>query len=155
MKIPLLSRGLKLPNSKPGCRVSAPHFFVKKKILPMAFWHRGHSDECLFQLLIPGLTPVSLLESELRFEIVTLLEDSGKRPFSHISTMAKSTNCLRKINLGKSISDKSLIANTVANTYCRVPKEPLPKIEDNWFPGAAAQRLSSCVMVSHGKKIRS
>ncbi len=29
LKIPLLSRGLKLSNSKPGCRVSALHFFVK------------------------------------------------------------------------------------------------------------------------------
>jgi hypothetical protein len=29
LKIPLLSQGLKLPNSKPGCRVSALHFFVK------------------------------------------------------------------------------------------------------------------------------
>jgi hypothetical protein len=29
LKIPLLSQGLKLSNSKPGCRVSALHFFVK------------------------------------------------------------------------------------------------------------------------------
>jgi hypothetical protein len=29
LKMPLLSRGLKLPNSKPGCRVSALHFFMK------------------------------------------------------------------------------------------------------------------------------
>ncbi len=33
----------------------------------MAFWHRAHSDKCYFQLLIPGLTPVSLLESNLGF----------------------------------------------------------------------------------------
>ncbi len=37
----------------------------------MAFWHRAHSDECYFSLLFPGLTPVSLPESELGFEIVT------------------------------------------------------------------------------------
>jgi hypothetical protein len=36
LKIPLLSRGLKLSNSKPGCRVSALHFFVKYTP-PMAF----------------------------------------------------------------------------------------------------------------------
>jgi hypothetical protein len=30
LKIPLLSWGLKLSNSKPGCRVSALQFFVKK-----------------------------------------------------------------------------------------------------------------------------
>jgi hypothetical protein len=35
LKIQLLSRGLKLSNSKPGCRVSALHFFVKY-ITPMA-----------------------------------------------------------------------------------------------------------------------
>ncbi len=29
LKIPLLSRGLKVSNSNPGCRVSALHFFVK------------------------------------------------------------------------------------------------------------------------------
>ncbi len=69
-KIPLLSRGLKLSNSKPGCRVSALHFFVKL-IPPMAFWHWAHSDKCFFQLLIPALTTCSLLESESRFEIVT------------------------------------------------------------------------------------
>ncbi len=36
LKIRLLSPGLKLSNSKPGFRVSAPHFFVKQ-IPPMAF----------------------------------------------------------------------------------------------------------------------
>jgi hypothetical protein len=30
----------------------------------MTFWHRSHWDKCFFQLHIPGLTPVSLLESE-------------------------------------------------------------------------------------------
>jgi hypothetical protein len=36
----------------------------------------------LFQLLIPRLTSVLLLESELGFEIVTQLMDSGrKRPY--------------------------------------------------------------------------
>jgi hypothetical protein len=36
LKIPFLSRGLKLSNSKPGCRVSTLHFFVKW-IPPTAF----------------------------------------------------------------------------------------------------------------------
>ncbi len=61
-----------MPDSKPGCRVSALHFFVKW-IPPMAFWHRAHSDRCSFQRLIPGLTTGSLLESESGFEIVTQL----------------------------------------------------------------------------------
>jgi hypothetical protein len=43
----------------------------------MAFWRRAHSDKCFFQLLIPGLTPVSLLESESGFEIVMQLVDTG------------------------------------------------------------------------------
>jgi hypothetical protein len=37
-----------------------------------------------FQLLIPGLTPVSLLGSKSGFEIVKQLADIGKRPSSHI-----------------------------------------------------------------------
>ncbi len=64
LKIPLLSLGLKLSNSKPGCRVSALHFFVKQ-IPPMAIWHRAYSHKCFFSLLNLGLslTPVSLLKS--------------------------------------------------------------------------------------------
>ncbi len=70
LKIPLLSRGLILSNSKPaGCRASALHFFVKTP--PMAFWHWAQSDKCFFQHLIPELTPTSQLESESGFQIVT------------------------------------------------------------------------------------
>ncbi len=43
----------------------------------MAFSHRAHSDECYSQLLIPKLTPVSLLERELGFEIITQLTETG------------------------------------------------------------------------------
>ncbi len=39
----------------------------------MAFWHQLHSDECFFQLLIPGSALVSLLESESGFETDTQL----------------------------------------------------------------------------------
>jgi hypothetical protein len=40
----------------------------------------------LFQLLISGLTPVSLLESESGIEIVTHIigTAAGKRPSSHV-----------------------------------------------------------------------
>jgi hypothetical protein len=34
----------------------------------------------IFQLLIPELTPISLLESATGFEIVTQLEETRKRP---------------------------------------------------------------------------
>ncbi len=50
LKIPLLSRGLKSSSSKPVCRISAIHFFVKGKT-PMGFWHRVHSDKCFFSFL--------------------------------------------------------------------------------------------------------
>jgi hypothetical protein len=42
LNIPLSSRGLKLPNSKPVCRVSALHFFVKS--------HQWLSDIKLIQI---------------------------------------------------------------------------------------------------------
>ncbi len=48
LKIPLLSRGLKLSNSKPPCQVSALQIVVKN-IPPMAFWHRAHSDKCFLR----------------------------------------------------------------------------------------------------------
>ncbi len=70
LKIPLLNWGLKLSNSKPGCRVSALHFVVEL-ISPMAFWHSALSYKCSFQLLIPVLTPVSLCEWKSGFEIDT------------------------------------------------------------------------------------
>jgi hypothetical protein len=54
----------------------------------MAFWHRAHSDTCFFQLLIPGLTPVSLLESEGGFEIVTQLSTRGNDHL-HIYSLRK------------------------------------------------------------------
>jgi hypothetical protein len=37
--------------------------FALPALPPTAFWHQAHSDKCFFQLLLPGLTPVSLLES--------------------------------------------------------------------------------------------
>jgi hypothetical protein len=50
----------------------------------MAFYHQAQSDKCSFPRLIPGLTTVSLLESEWGIEIVTQLADSGKQPPSHL-----------------------------------------------------------------------
>jgi hypothetical protein len=41
----------------------------------------------LFQLLIPGSTPVSLLESKSGFEIVTQLAETGIQPSSHLWSM--------------------------------------------------------------------
>jgi hypothetical protein len=41
----------------------------------------------LFQLLIPGITPVSLLESKSRLLIVTQLAYTGKRPYSRVRSI--------------------------------------------------------------------
>jgi hypothetical protein len=60
---------VKLYNSKPDCKVSALHFFVKW-LQPMASWPRARSDECFFPILIPGLTPVLLLKSKSRFRLL-------------------------------------------------------------------------------------
>ncbi len=49
LKIQLLSRGLKLSNSKPCCRVSALYFFILL-MPPMSFRHKAHSDKCFFKL---------------------------------------------------------------------------------------------------------
>jgi hypothetical protein len=50
----------------------------------MAFWHQANSNECSVQLIIPGLTPVSLLENESGFEIGTQLPDTGKLQSSRL-----------------------------------------------------------------------
>jgi hypothetical protein len=63
LKIPLSSRGLKLPNSKPGWRVSALQLLCEIDTTN-GFLTSSSFKFVLFQLLIPGLTPVSLLEIE-------------------------------------------------------------------------------------------
>jgi hypothetical protein len=53
-------------------------------------YHQWLSDvklnqiRAFFQLLIPRLTPVSLLESASGFEIATQLSDTRKEPSSHL-----------------------------------------------------------------------
>ncbi len=69
---------LKLSKSKPGCRVSALHFLREIDSI-IDFWLRAHSDKCIFQLLIPGSTPVSLLEGKPRFKIDTQHADTEKK----------------------------------------------------------------------------
>lgn len=39
----------------------------------MAFWRWADSDLCFFQVLIPGLTPITLLESEAGLDVATQL----------------------------------------------------------------------------------
>jgi hypothetical protein len=83
LNILFLNRGLKLSNSKPGCRVSGLLFFVK-----YIYQQWLHDIELIqmsvffffFQHLILGLTPVSLLESELGLQIVTQPENTRIRP---------------------------------------------------------------------------
>ncbi len=70
LKTSLLSRGLKLSNYEPGCRVEACHFSLKY-IPPMASWHQAHSDKLFFSFILQNEIPVSLLESKSGFIIVT------------------------------------------------------------------------------------
>jgi hypothetical protein len=65
----------------------------------MAFWHQACSDKCFFQLLIPGSTPVSLLESKSGFEIVTQLKEPENVPSSHLLSMHTHQDCI--LALGK------------------------------------------------------
>jgi hypothetical protein len=62
LKILLSSRGLKLTNFKAGCRVSALLFFLWNRYPP---WLSDAKliQKSVFKLLIPELTPVSLVES--------------------------------------------------------------------------------------------
>jgi hypothetical protein len=50
----------------------------------MAFSHRAHLDKSFLQILIPIIAPLSLLESESGFEIVTQRANAGGRPLIHI-----------------------------------------------------------------------
>jgi hypothetical protein len=81
LNVPLLSRGLKLSNSKQGYRFSALHFFLEA-IPPMASWHQTQSAKCILQLHLPAVRPVTLLESEWWFEYITQIADTGIRPSS-------------------------------------------------------------------------
>ncbi len=82
LKIQLLSRSLKLSNLKPGCRVSAFHFFYE------IYTTNGFlTSSSVFSALIPGSTPASLLKSKPGFDIVTQLADTGKGPSLHVYPM--------------------------------------------------------------------
>jgi hypothetical protein len=85
LKMQLLSRGLKLSYPDPSCRVPALHFFANK-MSPVSFRQRAQSDECFVQLFIPGLIPVSRLESASGFGIVTQVADTGNDHL-HISSL--------------------------------------------------------------------
>ncbi len=69
LKIPLSSWGLKLPNSKPGCIVAAP--LLCEIVTTNGFLTSISFRYVFFQLLIPGLTTFSALESKSWFEIFT------------------------------------------------------------------------------------
>jgi hypothetical protein len=68
LKIPFLSQGFEIVNFLNPVVESQLFTSFVKQIPPMAFWHQARSDKCLFQLPNPGLTFVSLLESEYGFE---------------------------------------------------------------------------------------
>jgi hypothetical protein len=81
LKIPPLTRGLKLSISKPGCRVSAH----SSSLLSEIGTTNGFLASSLFKIrafssfLFPGLTSVSLLESDSGFEIFMDIKDSTSK----------------------------------------------------------------------------
>ncbi len=69
LKIPFLSRGLKFSNSKPGCRVSVFHIFFVESINGYLASSSFRWLFFFFQLLIPGLTLIAMLENQSGFDI--------------------------------------------------------------------------------------
>jgi hypothetical protein len=82
----------------------------------MTFWNQAQSVKCFFQLLIPRLTPLSLLERESGFETVTQLADTGNQPYSHLWSMlpssvsrtfpSNSTKRITRVGITKPISKR-------------------------------------------------
>ncbi len=99
LKILRFSWGLKLSNSKPGCEVSALHFFVNQ-MPPMAFWQSSFWL-VLLHVLIPRLTSASLLESKRGFEIVTELAVSEN---DHLHICSPWCDHLRRWRRGKTLT---------------------------------------------------
>jgi hypothetical protein len=50
----------------------------------MSSLQRGHSGKSFVELLIPGMSPVLLLESESGFEIVTQFANTGQLPSCYL-----------------------------------------------------------------------
>jgi hypothetical protein len=55
----------------------------------MAFWQWDHSDKFFLLRFIPRITNVSLLESQLRFEFLTQLADTGKQASSNLLSVVE------------------------------------------------------------------
>ncbi len=69
LKIPRsIRRGLEISNSKPGCRVSALHFFVTY-ISPMSFGIELNHISAFFKLIYSGLTLTKLVENYWRTRV--------------------------------------------------------------------------------------
>jgi hypothetical protein len=66
-----------------GCRVTAPHFFVKW-ILPKAFCLQHHSNKCSLQLIISQVNLSLPAGKQMKIEIVTQLADTGEQSSSLI-----------------------------------------------------------------------
>jgi hypothetical protein len=86
LKMPVLSRGLKLSNSKPGCRVSALHFlgeidttndFLTSSSIRWAFFSASYFR----------INPCFTAEKRIGVWIVTHLADTGKLSSSNIYSL--------------------------------------------------------------------
>jgi hypothetical protein len=74
VKITRFGWRLKLSNSKSSCKVAVLHLLLIYRP-PIASCRSGDERRCTFQLFIPLLTPVSLLETKRLFRFTTLRGD--------------------------------------------------------------------------------
>jgi hypothetical protein len=81
----LLSGGLKLPNTELGGSLIGKlllYEYVWNRYT-IDYWHQVNSGRCNFNLLMPALTVVSLLETYLLFETATPRGDIVNRPSAY------------------------------------------------------------------------
>jgi hypothetical protein len=91
LNIQRLSIGWRLSNFEPGCREAALHL-LEKQTPPIDFWHQVDSDKGDFQLFMPALTIVSLLERyKSQTEIAMARGDIRKLPSAHLYSMVYAT----------------------------------------------------------------
>ncbi len=119
LKIQPLSQGLKFSNSKPGCRVSAIHFFVKYRYHQ---WLSGieliHMSIC-FQLIIPGSTPVSLRKANRGLRLSRNFRTPERDHHHHIYSLCEYIFELDHVNLD--YRSYASTANRTLNLVCINP----------------------------------
>ncbi len=75
----------------------------------MAFWHRARSDECFLQLLISGLTAVSLLNSEIG--VLKCHATRGHRKTTIFPSLFHGFDGLIRTNINPSVYKQNLVTS--------------------------------------------